>query len=145
MKRISDEKINSIIVLLDKGYSSRDIQWKVGVAYSTVNCIRRRYRKNAIKLVGGRPTKLTATDCRFLVRSIRMGKAENAVQLTNQVKQLSKINISPQAVRSILKQFDLKAILKQKSLNLHLLKSTKTGPWSNGKRSYGQKRLKSIV
>ena len=47
-----------------------------------------------------------------------MSKVENAVQLTNQLKQFRKINISTQAVRKALKQSGMKSIVKQKKPRL---------------------------
>lgn len=118
MKQISDEKTNNILALIDQGYSSRDIEWRVGVGRSTVNDIRRRYRKNAKKPASGRPAKLNATNCRSLTRSLTMGKAENAVQLANQLERLNKIKVSSQTVRRALKKSDWKAITKQKKPKL---------------------------
>src|SRR5690242_12111810 len=57
MKRISEEILNSIVSLLDSGFTSREIQSKTGVSRSSVDRVRNRTRPGVQKNRGGRPSK----------------------------------------------------------------------------------------
>ena len=114
MKPISEETRNNILSLLDNGLSSRKITAQLGVSRATIDRIREKSRTDIQKSRGGRPTKLSATDKRTLLCKITSGKADNAVQLTRELRDVSNINISAQTVRRALKEAGLKAATKKK-------------------------------
>jgi len=118
MKPISEETRNNILSLLDNGLSSRKITAQLGVSRATIDRIREKSRTDIQKSRGGRPTKLSATDKRRLLRKITSGKADNAVQLTRELRDVSNINISAQTVRRALKEAGLKAATKKKKPRL---------------------------
>src|SRR5690349_24450702 len=76
---------NSSISLIDDGRSSREIEAQLGVSYSTVSRVRAEARQDAQKCRGGRPTKLTATDERWVVRMVTKGEVDNAAQAARQL------------------------------------------------------------
>ena len=118
MKHISEETHNGIVSLLDTGFSSRKIEAQLGVSHSTVDRVRAKTRLYAQKGLGGRPAKLTATDKRRLVRMLTSGKADNAAQLMQELKNTIKINVSTDTVRRALKEAGLKAVAKKKKPRL---------------------------
>jgi transposase len=118
MKHISEETHNSIVSLLDTGLSSHKIEAQLGVSHSTVDRVRAKARPGAQKSLGGRPAKLTATDKRRLVHNVTSGKADNAAQLTRELKNATNINVSTDTVRRALKEAGLKAVVKQKKPRL---------------------------
>jgi transposase len=115
MRRISKDTRNSILELIDNGLSSHKIAAQLGVHHATVNRVRAEARPDAQKSQGGRPAKLTATDKRMLVRRITSGKADNAVQLTRQLSDITNKKVSAQTVRRGLKEEGLKAVHKKKA------------------------------
>ena len=115
MKRISENTRNCILSLLDAGLSTYEIEAQLGVNYATVSRVCAKARPDVYKSRGGRPAKLTITDKRRLVRTITSGKADNAVQLTRQLKHITNVECSVQTVRRALKEAGLKAVSRKKS------------------------------
>src|SRR5437879_31024 len=118
MKKISKNTENSIISLLDKGLSSRQIALQLSVSHSTVMRERQKSRPNAQKRKGGRPAKLTTTDKRNIVRNIMSGKSDTAVQIAQSLKDSTKIEISSDTVCRALKEAGMKAVTKKKKPRL---------------------------
>jgi transposase len=118
MRHISKEIHNNIVSLLDTGISSRKIGARLGVSRSTVDRVRAKARSGAQKSLGGRPDKLTATEKRRLVRMLTLGKADNATQLTRELKNTTNINVSTDTMRRALKEAGLKAVTKKKKPRL---------------------------
>src|SRR5690348_417242 len=67
-RRISKNIRNSSISLIDDGRSSREIEAQLGVSHMTVRRVCAEARAGVQKSRDGRPTKLTATGERRLVR-----------------------------------------------------------------------------
>lgn len=114
MKRISKDTENSIVSLLDKGHSSRKIAAELGISHSTVMRVCARLRPNTQKQKAGRPAKLTIADKRNVVRNLMAGKADTAVELARNLRDSTKIQISPDTVCRALKEAGMKAITKKK-------------------------------
>jgi Trp operon repressor len=62
MKKISNETKQSIISLLNKNLSSRQIASQLGVSHTTVTRVDAGSRPSTQKQKGGWPSKLTITD-----------------------------------------------------------------------------------
>jgi transposase len=118
MKPISKEISNNIITLLDSGLSLRQIGLQLGVSHLTVRRVRDKARPNIQKGQGGRPTKLTITDKRKLLRMVMSGKADTAVQLSQELKMSTDTTVSAETVRRTLKGAGMKAVVKKKKLQL---------------------------
>jgi transposase len=118
MKPISKEISNNIITLLDSGLSLRQIGLQLGVSHLTVRRVRDKARPNIQKGQGGRPTKLTITDKRKLLRMVMSGKADTAVQLSQELKMSTDTTVSAETVRRTLKGAGMKAVLKKKKPQL---------------------------
>jgi transposase len=118
MKPISKEISNNIITLLDSGLSLRQIGLQLGVSHLTVRRVRDKARPNIQKGQGGRPTKLTITDKRKLLRMVMSGKADTAVQLSQELKMSTDTTVSAETVRRTLKGAGMKAVVKKKKPQL---------------------------
>jgi len=90
------------------------IDGKLSLEVLPIDRICEKSRTDIQKSYGGRPTKLNATDkCRLLC-TITSGKADNAVQLTCELRNVSNIEVSAQTVCCALKEAGLKAATKKK-------------------------------
>ena len=79
MKAISTAQHNSVVSLLNEGYSQRQIKDKTGVGKGTISRISKEVDGNKENNPGGRPSKLSARDKQSIVRQIKSGKLDNAV------------------------------------------------------------------
>jgi len=120
MKPISQQVRDNIISLLDNGFSSRQIAMQLRVGHSTVNRVRRTNRAGVQKPRAGRPVKLSASDKRWLVRTVTSGKADTASQLTQELRHTACMDISTETVRRSLKEAGMKAVSKIKKPRLLL-------------------------
>ena len=118
MRRISEDTRNSIIALIDSGLSSHEVEARLGVSYGTVSRVRAKARHDVQKSRGGRPAKLAATDKRRLVRMVTSARADNAVQVTRQLKDTTNVDCSAQTVRRALREASLEASPKTKKPRL---------------------------
>jgi len=118
MKPISKEISNNIITLLDSGLSLRQIGLQLGVSHLTVRRVRDKARPNIQKGQGGRPTKLTITDKRKLLRMVMSGKADTAVQLLQELKMSTDTTVSAETICRTLKGAGMKAVVKKKKPQL---------------------------
>ncbi|HVI21742.1 MAG TPA: IS630 family transposase, partial [Bacillus sp. (in: firmicutes)] len=118
MKHISKEISNNIISLLDNGLSLRQIATQLGVSHTTVMRERMKARPNIQKRQGGRPTKLTITDKRQIIRTITSGKVDTAVQLVQELRTTTTTHVGADTIRRSLKQAGMKAITKKKKPRL---------------------------
>ncbi len=132
MKHISEDARNNIVSLLDTGLSSYQIEAQLGVSHMTVSRVRAKTRPDVQKRRGGRPAKLTTTDKRRLARMVTSGKADNAVQLMRQLKDITSMECNAQTVRRALKEAGLRAVPKKKSRDFCLgtSASVTTSPYS---------------
>ena len=120
---------------------------------ATVDRVRANIRPDMQKNQGGRPAKLTASDKRRLVRMITSGKADNPVQVAQELKNSIEVEVSAQTVRRALKEAGMKAMVKKRSPDfcqdtsasastLHYC--TSAGPSMTGSASFGPTRPRSI-
>jgi transposase len=114
MKPISQDIRNDIITLINNGHSIRQVAKQLGIHYSTVSRVRRDNSCNVKKSRGGRPSKLTATDKRRVVRMITSGEVDTATQAKQQLCNAIDTNISTKTVVRELKKAGMKATTKQK-------------------------------
>ena len=89
MKATSPSQTTHILHLLDSGHSGEEVSSLTSVSPSTVSRLRARYRPYLTKSPGGRPSKLSDTDIRYALRLIGTGKADNAVQVTKSLQEIT--------------------------------------------------------
>ncbi len=106
--------MQNVLSLLDSKHSIRAISFQTGVSIGTISKIRSEHRSTIPKALGGRPTKLKENAVRHALRAINTGKAENAVQATKMLKDITNEPIHPQTVRRALKKAGMKAVVKKK-------------------------------
>jgi len=118
MKRLSDDLRDRVLVLLDAGLSSRQIQEQSGVGHASVDRIRAKHRFDLPKGQGGRPTTLSEHDKRQTVRLITSGQADTAVQAKRMLSEDASVTASADTVRRTIKEAGLRSIIKQKKFRL---------------------------
>jgi transposase len=128
MRRISEDTRNSILALLDSGLSSREVGARLGVSHMTVSRVRAEARPDAPKSRGGQPAKLTAVDKRRLVRMVTSAKADNAVQATRQLRDITNVDCSVYTVRRALKEAGLKAASKSRGFRRSISSNAAPSP-----------------
>ena len=104
MKSISEETRLNILLLLDMGHLSCQIEEELNVGRRKVDKICIKARPNMETSQEGRPPKLTETNKQWLARNITSGNVDNASQLTQVFKNITGVNISTNAVRRALKE-----------------------------------------
>ena len=100
MKHISEQTRNDIISLLNGNLSLRKSVPKVGVSIATLSRVCNRLGRQHITNRGGRPGKLPQQDRRMAIRLVTSGKADNAVQVAQELNTNINDRISAQTVRS---------------------------------------------
>jgi len=83
-----------------------------------------------------------------------MGKADNAVQITKELRDITNQYISINTVHRRLRNAGLRPVVKRKrpflkphhqKADCNLLKAIESGLWRTGRELFGQMRLKSIA
>ena len=103
-----------IITLPDVGTSGHQIHRLTGLGIGTISRVHSQYCSDLTKTSGGRPSKLTAANIGYAKRIVRMGKADNAVQVTKALQDVTNQSISSQTVRHNLKKSGLRPVVKKK-------------------------------
>jgi len=114
MKPLSTAQTTHILHLLDSGHSGHEIHTLTGVSNAAISRLRFRHRPYLTKARGGRPSKLTDTDIRYAIRLIGTGKADNAVQVTKSLQEVTNQPLHTQTVRNRLKKEGMKSVVKKK-------------------------------
>jgi transposase len=114
MRTLSLTQKNRILSMLDAGHSAHSIASTTGVHTSTISRLCSKERSELQKSSGGHPTKLSPTNIRHAVYLITTRKAENAVQVTKSLKNITNQYLSPSTVRLHLKKAGMKAVVKTK-------------------------------
>ncbi|GJJ13500.1 hypothetical protein Clacol_007754 [Clathrus columnatus] len=92
--KIPQERVDSVIALLDSGATVREIVRRVGISHGSVTKIRKYYRPDLPKASGGRPQLLSSSDVRYAIHCIGSGKADTAVQVQKLIQALSNIQFA---------------------------------------------------
>ena len=100
--------------MLNENLSLRKIPPKVGVSIATVSRVCNRLGHQHIANRSGRPGKLSQQDRRMAMRLVTNDKADNAVQVAQELNTNIKDHISAETVRITLKNMGMKAVVKGK-------------------------------
>ena len=79
MQSLTSTQKTQIILYLEQHLSNRAIASKMHLHHSTIGRYHSELLSNLPKSSGGRPSKLTTTDIRYVIRLITIGKADTAV------------------------------------------------------------------
>jgi transposase len=115
MKAISTVQHNSVISLLNEGYSQYQIKAKTDLGKGTISRISKEVDGNKENNLGGRPSKLAAHDKQSIVRQIKFGKLENAVEAIQFINGIIPNPVTPQTVRNALKESGFYFATKKKT------------------------------
>lgn len=96
MQPLSTAQRTNILSLLEAGQSAHQISSTTGVHTSTISRLRRKHHPYLAKSSGGRPTKLSPSNIHHGMRLISTGKAENAVQVTKALQDITNESLSAQ-------------------------------------------------
>src|SRR3981189_647681 len=114
MRSLSPAQKNTILTMLDAGHSAYSIASTTGIHTSTISRLRSKKRSELQKSSGGRPKKLSPTNIRHAVHLITSRKAENAVQVTKTLSNITNQSLSPSTVRLHLKKAGMQPVDKSK-------------------------------
>jgi transposase len=114
MKPASNEKRQSVKVLLLQGLSSREISKRTGLGKSTVNRMRKEFPDAPKSNSPGRPAVLTPRDKRLVVQIINSKEIDNAVQAQRVLCNGHNITVSTSTIRRTLKKEGYIAVSKKK-------------------------------
>ncbi len=118
MRTLSLIQKNCILFMLNAGHSAHSIGSITGVHTSTISRLCSKECSELHKSSGGRPTKLSLANIHHAVYLIITRKAENAVQVTKTLKNITNQSLSPTIVQHHLKKAGIKAVVKTKRLLL---------------------------
>ena len=114
VRSLSLTQQGTILSLLDSGLSGEAIAKRTGVSPSTVSKLHSRECPTLLKAIGGHPSKLSSTNLRHAQHLITSGKAENAVQVTRALSNITNQPLPPSTVCLHLKKAGMKAVVKTK-------------------------------
>ena len=80
MRPISAAQCDSVVSLLNEGYSHHQIQARTGLEEGTVGRISKEVEENKENHPGGCPSKLSTCNKQSIVHQITTGKLDDAVQ-----------------------------------------------------------------
>jgi hypothetical protein len=98
MQRLSISTRDHIVTLLNSGASGYTIHRATGARIGAISKIHSEYCPELPKSSGGHSHKLTSANINYAKCIIRMRKADNAVQVTRSLKNVTNQSISPQTV-----------------------------------------------
>ena len=154
MRTLSLTQKNYILSMLDAGHSTHHIGSITGVYASTISRLRSKEHSELYKSSGGCSTKLSPTNICHAIHLITTRKAENAVQITRSLKNITNQSLSPTTVRRHLKKAGMKAVVKRKhpllsakhhKARLNYAHAHKNWTVEDWKGWYGLMRLRSIT
>lgn len=104
MKDLSPLKIEEVKRLIDSKVTHREISLKVGVSLGVISNIRKKFKPGVKKNKPGKKPILNALVQRRILRQIKYGVHDNAVQINKELHQNDGINVSNEAVRKVLRK-----------------------------------------
>ncbi|KAM4030901.1 uncharacterized protein ACNLHF_018482 isoform 2-T2 [Anomaloglossus baeobatrachus] len=117
MKKLSQEKTNSIIQLIDSGLSAKTIAKMHNVSAMTVGRIRNLVRPSIRKPRGGRPGKISESTSQLITETISSGAANTAVEVARMLRNSEITDVHASTVRRTLHKSGMVARKKGKDLN----------------------------
>jgi transposase len=113
MHPITTTTKNTALHHLHNGESIRKTAEFCGISKSKVHNLKKTHLPNLTLPKSGRPTKLSAQDKRFCVRSITSGGLKSSKEVANKLNEQFNIKVSASTIRNTLHEAGLKSIEKQ--------------------------------
>ena len=98
MRTLSSAQKNHILTMLNAGHSTHSIASITGVYASTISRLCSKELPELPKSSGGCPKKLSSANIHHAVHLITTRKAENAVQVTKSLQNITNQSLSPTTV-----------------------------------------------
>ena len=114
MKPLTSAQHDNILSLLDSGHNDRQTASITGIHHSTISRIHKKYHPHIQKSSGGCPSKLIKANIRYATHLITSQRAENAVQVTKALMDITNQSLSPHTTHRHLKKAGMKAVKKVK-------------------------------
>ena len=114
MKSLTSAQQTCILSLLEKGESGYKISSITGVSTSSISKLHSKHYFTLSKSIGGHSSKLSPVNIHYAIRFVTTQKAENTVQITKTLLDLTNQSISSKTVRRSLKMAGMKAVVKTK-------------------------------
>ena len=99
---------------LEKALTYREISSNLKISVGVVHKVAKKFRVVRCANKGGRPSKLTESDKRLIVRNIRRGRCSTAVDTAKYLATTINLIVYSQTIRNVLKSCGLKAAHKLK-------------------------------
>ena len=113
MGPLSPATCDHIITMLHSGVSGHSIHHATGVSLGAISKICSKYCFETPKSLGGCPTKLTPANISYAKCLIHMHKADNTVQVTKSLEDVTNMSISTQTVRCTLHKVGVRVVVKK--------------------------------
>ena len=114
MKSLTPAQQSHVLSLLDKGQSAHKIASITDIYTSTISRLRSKHCSTLLKSQGGHPSKLSPANINYAIHLVTTQKAENAVQITKTLQDITNQPLSSKTVRNYLKSAGIKAVVKKK-------------------------------
>ena len=114
MRSLSSTLKQTILTRLDAGHSASSIASTTQASLASIFRLHSKQRSELQKSIGGHSSKLSPGNIRHAIHLITSQRAENAVQVTKTLKNITNQPLSPTTVCRHLKKAGMKAIVKTK-------------------------------
>jgi transposase len=114
MKSLPASTTQTVLAMLVAGHTHRKIHSSTGISLGTISSLRSQHFPDLEKASPGRPSKLSDTNIRHAIRLITSQRADNAVQVTKMLRDVTNQSLSSSTVRRGLKKTGMKAVVKSK-------------------------------
>ena len=114
MRPLTPATCDHIITMLQSGVSGHPIHQTTGVSLGTISKICSKYCFETHKSLGGCPAKLTPANISYAKCLIHMYKADNTVEVTKSLQDVTNLSISSQTVRHTLHKAGIRPVVKKK-------------------------------
>ena len=131
MKSLNPATCDHIITMLQSGVSEHSIHHATGVSLGTISKLCSQHCFETPKSLGGHPIKLTSANITYTKCLIHMQKADNAVQVTKPLEDVTNQSISSQTVRHSLHKAGIRPVVKKKCPLLKLFHRKERVVWSD--------------
>jgi len=145
MRKLSQQQINNTIAQLDAHQSVRQISASLGISTASISRIKKQHRPAIPSSAGGRPKKLSQRDVQHAVRLLTSGEKETANEVSKDLRNINKENVSAKTVRRALKSVGLKPAVKKKKALLTARHKRARLEWAEAHKDWTVEDWKRVV
>ena len=145
MKSLSPATHDHIITMLQSGVSGNSMHHATDVSLRTISKLHSQHCFVTPKSLGGHPIKLTSANITYAKHLIHMQKADNAVQVTKSLVDVTNQSILSQTVRHSLCKAGIRSVVKKKHPLLKLSHRRERLYWAERHKEYTPEDWKRVV